>query len=68
MINICEHNNFDQNPLIREPVYIRSCDLPLSCPILTIGSQLPHPRVYLSISHNRHATCPYCSTKYILIE
>ena len=33
-------------------------------PRMTLGSQ--HPRVYLDVTHEGQARCPYCSTLYRL--
>ncbi len=47
---------------------VSSNDLPLSCP--TPGQKLwnSHPRVYLPIEETGTASCPYCSTKYTLVN
>jgi uncharacterized Zn-finger protein len=41
-------------------------DLPAHCP----NPQMPvwnhHPRVYLELSHQDEAACPYCGTRYRL--
>lgn len=29
---------------------------------------LGHPRVYLTLGHDREATCPYCSRHFVLAE
>ena len=41
-------------------------DLPLCCPTPEMAIWNMHPRVYLKIEETGTATCPYCSTKYIL--
>jgi uncharacterized Zn-finger protein len=43
-------------------------DLPLSCP--TPGQKLwnSHPRVFLPIEETGQASCPYCSTHYLLVD
>ncbi len=41
-------------------------DLPLSCPTAEAEAWNLHPRVYLPIAETGEATCPYCSTRYIL--
>lgn len=49
-----------------EIITIQGSDLPLYCP----GPKAPlwsmHPRVYIEISEDEHALCPYCSAKYQL--
>ncbi len=41
-------------------------DLPLSCPLPSASQWNAHPRVYLKLDDEGSATCPYCSTVYIL--
>ena len=40
------------------------------CPNPKAGMQLwnTHPKVFLDLSHEGHAKCPYCSTEYRLKE
>lgn len=47
---------------------VHRSDLPLSCPMP--GQQLwnSHPRVYLPIEDSGEASCPYCSTRYSLVD
>ena len=44
-------------------------DLPLRCPMQNMISWNSHPRVFLEIEKepSHSITCPYCSTKYVLI-
>ncbi len=42
--------------------------LPLSCPLPEEDVWNLHPRVYLPITKNGEAVCPYCSTRYILVD
>ncbi|PRC92399.1 zinc-finger domain-containing protein [Solimicrobium silvestre] len=41
-------------------------DLPAHCPNPAMPLWSSHPKVFLDLSHNGHATCPYCSTEYQL--
>jgi uncharacterized Zn-finger protein len=41
-------------------------DLPLSCPLPSASQWNAHPRVFLTLDEEGKATCPYCSTVYIL--
>jgi uncharacterized Zn-finger protein len=41
-------------------------DLPLSCPMPSASQWNAHPRVFLTLDAEGKATCPYCSTQYIL--
>ena len=46
--------------------FITKQDLPLSCPLPSASQWNAHPRVYLTLDAENKATCPYCSTVYIL--
>ena len=41
-------------------------DLPAFCPNKKMPLWSTHPRVYLELSANNEAKCPYCSTVYRL--
>ncbi|MEN8710637.1 MAG: zinc-finger domain-containing protein [Arenicellales bacterium] len=41
-------------------------DLPVSCPLPSASQWNAHPRVFLALDDEGKATCPYCSTVYIL--
>ena len=43
-------------------------DLPLSCPTPEQKLWNSHPRVYLPIEETGTAACPYCSTRYRLVD
>lgn len=49
-------------------ITIKGSDLPLHCP----GPQAPlwsmHPRIYIDLSKDGSAACPYCGAKYRLEE
>ncbi len=41
-------------------------DLPAYCPNPGMPLWSSHPKVFLDLSKNGHAVCPYCSTQYQL--
>ena len=43
-------------------------DLPLSCPMPSMGLWNSHPRVYLPIEATGSAKCPYCGAQYTLAD
>ena len=48
---------------------IGRADLPLSCPLPSMALWNSHPRVYLPIeAEGGQAECPYCGSKYRLID
>ena len=49
-------------------VTVRREDLPLSCPQQKQRVWDAHPRVYLSIEKTGQAVCPYCGTRYRLVD
>jgi uncharacterized Zn-finger protein len=50
-----------------EEIPVSAGDLPLTCPRPGDPLWARHPRVTLDISREGHATCPYCSTRYVLL-
>ena len=38
----------------------------VTCSPLRVGEANSHPRVFLEIAHQGHASCPYCGTEYRL--
>jgi uncharacterized Zn-finger protein len=46
--------------------FISKQDLPVSCPLPSASQWNSHPRVFLTLDEDGKATCPYCSTVYIL--
>ena len=46
--------------------FISKQDLPVSCPLPSASQWNSHPRVFLTLDEEGKATCPYCSTVYIL--
>ena len=52
-----------------ESVYeISRADLPLSCPTPQQKLWDSHPRVYLPIEESGEESCPYCGTRFILVD
>jgi len=47
-------------------VELGAADLPAFCPNRHMSTWNAHPRVFLDLSHNGQARCPYCSTEYRL--
>jgi uncharacterized Zn-finger protein len=47
-------------------VELQAKDLPAYCPNPNMPLWSSHPRVYLDVSHDGCATCPYCGTQYAL--
>ena len=43
-------------------------ELPLSCPTDNMILWNAHPKVYLPIEETGHEVCPYCGTRYELVE
>lgn len=47
---------------------VSRAQLPLSCPMPDQKLWNAHPRVYLPIEETGSASCPYCSTRYQLVD
>ena len=45
---------------------VSEADLPLHCPMPGTTLWNSHPRVFLDVTREGHARCPYCSAEYIL--
>lgn len=43
-------------------------DLPLHCPAPDMVQWNAHPRVFLDIARTGEASCPYCGTRYKLLD
>ena len=48
--------------------YIRHEQLPLCCPMPDQYLWNAHPKVYLPFDANGEAKCPYCGTRYTLVD
>ena len=49
-----------------ETVVVTEGDLPVYCPGPNAPLWSMHPRVYIEIEKEGHASCPYCSAKFQL--
>ena len=49
-------------------VTVTEADLPLCCPLPGQRIWDAHPRVYLTIGKQQDAICPYCSTRFHLVD
>jgi uncharacterized Zn-finger protein len=58
----------DENKNRSVPVCVTSHDLPVSCPRPGHSVTFLHPKVYLPIKATGKAVCPYCSTRYQLMD
>lgn len=47
---------------------VHRSELPLSCPLPSMGLWNSHPRVYLPIEATGQAQCPYCSAQFVLVD
>jgi uncharacterized Zn-finger protein len=52
---------------IVEEVPVGAVDLPLTCPRPDDPLWSRHPRVALDVLRDGHATCPYCSTRFVFV-
>ena len=64
--NNSERENSTSGQFSAQLHYINKNDLPLSCPLPSASQWNAHPRVFLTLDEEGKATCPYCSTVYIL--
>jgi uncharacterized Zn-finger protein len=49
-------------------VDVRADELPAYCPNPSMPVWNHHPRVYLELADSRPVLCPYCGTRYRLVE
>jgi uncharacterized Zn-finger protein len=49
-------------------IEVNAQQLPLSCPTDEMTLWNGHPKVYLPIEKSGQETCPYCGTKFILVD
>ncbi len=45
-------------------VEVTAADLPLHCPTPAMSAWNSHPRVFLDVTQNGQASCPYCGTVF----
>jgi uncharacterized Zn-finger protein len=48
-----------------KPIEVTAKDLPLHCPMPDAPLWARHPRVFLDVTHDGKASCPYCGAKYV---
>jgi uncharacterized Zn-finger protein len=48
------------------PVMLKASDLPAFCPNPRMSLWNQHPKVFLDVTHEGSARCPYCGTLYQL--
>ena len=48
-----------------KPIEITAHELPLHCPMPDAPLWARHPRVFLDVTKEGKATCPYCGAKYV---
>jgi len=56
-----EQNKADQT------VQLKKSELPAHCPTEEMGLY-SHPRVYIPLEEKKEANCPYCGTRFELVE
>jgi uncharacterized Zn-finger protein len=49
-------------------VKLTRADLPAYCPTESMGLWNSHPRVYIPLEETPVACCPYCGTRFELID
>lgn len=57
------HNNETAERTI---INVPATQISICCPALHQPNWNLHPRVYLNISQNKKATCPYCSQQFVI--
>ena len=48
-----------------QPIAVTAADLPLHCPRPDAPLWARHPRVFLDVTKQGEALCPYCGTKFV---
>ncbi len=49
-------------------VKVSRAELPVHCPTEAMGLWNSHPRVYIALEENPAVNCPYCGTRFELID
>ena len=49
-------------------IKIKTKDKPIFCPDNKLNVWQKHPKIYINIDVKEIKTCPYCGTKYQLID
>ena len=58
----------DEQACTQRQIKVNDSELPLSCPPRDERVWDAHPRVYLPIEEQGEVVCPYCGTKFILLN
>lgn len=61
-------NENNQQAKQDDPIQLKKSQLPAYCPTEAMGLWNSHPRVYIPLEEEQSASCPYCGTKFELIE
>jgi uncharacterized Zn-finger protein len=57
-----------ETPNAQKIYQVKRSDLPLHCPLPSMYLWNSHPKVFLPIEVTGEASCPYCSTRYELVD
>ncbi len=47
---------------------VKKADLPTHCPPIEVQKWSMHPKVFMQFDEQGEATCPYCGSKYQLVD
>ena len=51
-----------------EVIGLKKSELPAYCPTEAMGLWNSHPRVYIPLEEEKEAACPYCGTRFELLD
>lgn len=49
-------------------IRVSRSELPAHCPTESMGLWSSHPRVFIPLEESPQASCPYCGTRFELVE
>jgi len=52
----------------QDTIKVTKNDLPVSCPPKDSPAWNMHPRVFIELSGEKGASCPYCGTNFELVQ
>jgi uncharacterized Zn-finger protein len=55
-------------PNTLDQIEVTRAELPVHCPAPGTTLWNSHPRVYIPLEEGGSAICPYCGTKYVLVD
>jgi len=62
-------SDIQKQPACAEKIYmVHRNELPLSCPTDKMTLWNAHPKVYLPIEQTGTEACPYCGSRFILLQ